>query len=92
MPDNKELTPAEVYARLTRRVAYLSKFAWVMRFALATCALAFFVSLYTGELRMAIAFLFGALVTLIVVAQQNEHKLLLKLLPKPEGHSTGESS
>ena len=92
MRENNEPTPAEVYASLTRRVAYLSKFAWGMRVALGMCALAFFLTLYTGELQTAIAFLFTTLVMLIVIAQQNEHKLLLKLLPKPEGHSTGESS
>ena len=92
MPDREELTPAEIYGRLTRRVAYLSRFAWIMKCALATCTLGFFVSALTGELKGAVLLLFTSLVRLVGVAQQNEHKLLLKLLPKPPGHSSEEIS
>lgn len=88
MPGNKKLTPAEVYARLTRQVAYLSKGAWGTRLAFPICTLAFFLSVYTGELGTALLMLFTAMVMLIFEVLQYEHKLLLKLLPKPEGNST----
>ena len=85
MPDSKQLTPAEVYRKLTRWVAYLSRFAWLMRFVLLISTIAFMLSLCMGEFQAALVFLFCTVAAMLAVLQQNQHKLLLKLLPDPEG-------
>jgi len=84
MPERKELTPAEVYEKVTRRVAYLSKYTWLMRVALVLLGVVFLIGLFMDDLRAALVFGLSLLMMSMMLAQHNQHKLLLKLLPKPE--------
>jgi len=80
----KELTRLEVHEKLARRVGYITKFSWLMKFNLLVFLGGFFVSLYTGELTTALLSLFVLVVTLLAIMQQNQYRLVLKLVPEPE--------
>ncbi|NQT91695.1 MAG: hypothetical protein HQ559_02960 [Lentisphaerae bacterium] len=80
----KELTRLAVHEKLARRVGYVAKFSWLMKFNLLVFLGGFFVSLYTGEFTIALLSLFVLVVTLLTIMQQSQYRLILKLVPEPE--------
>jgi len=78
-----ELEPAAVYEKLIHRTKYVGRFVWLMKLTTLLAVIIFLVSLWTGDLKASLVFLFVGVTMLLGLVRHHQDKLILKLVPDP---------
>jgi len=87
-----ELGPAAVYEKLVHRTKVVGRFVWLMKLTILLAVIIFLVSLWTGDLKASLIFLFVEATMLLGLIRHNQDKLILKLVPAPRADVGTETS